>query len=300
MPKQRRWTLAAHERQQVDALRTSASGFRARDVARLVIRSPRVVPELVGSLVSGAVHGARNTSNLVWLLDTERVREVVPDAAAGAAWVDEDLFLGPLLARLEPAMHVLDLGCGGGRIARHVAPRVQEVVCADISASLLREARDNLAGFDNVRYVRTRGFALPEFADRKFDLAYAQGVFSYLDANPVLALLDEVRRTLRPRGICLFNFFTIDGDDSAREAVEAVRRAGRRGQLGGSHPRPYTLAHVKRLYEAAGLAVVEEIYPVDETTQSRTPAIVVGKRETETENVQSTCGRSPRKGNADG
>ena len=98
-----------------------------------------------------AIEGVSNDSGLVWTLDSARVRVLIPDAASGASWTDEAMFLRPLLPLLAPTMRDLEIGCGAGRIARHVAPHVRELVCADVSNILLDEARTHLATHPNVR-----------------------------------------------------------------------------------------------------------------------------------------------------
>jgi SAM-dependent methyltransferase len=93
--------------------------------------------------------------------------------------------LGPLVGR-----RVLDLGCGKGRFAAHLARLGAEVVGLDLSAAMLARA----AGLDRVRASARR---LP-FADGVFDAVVAIEVIEHVGA--VDAVLDEARRVLRPGG----------------------------------------------------------------------------------------------------
>ncbi|MGZ4395472.1 MAG: class I SAM-dependent methyltransferase [Gaiellaceae bacterium] len=165
--------------------------------------------------------------------------------------------LEPLLT---PELRVLDFGCGAGRLTRHVAPKVAEVICADMSPLLLDEAKQALAGAGNVRFVQTDGATLAGIADESVDLVYAQGVFSFLDPNPMLAALDEIRRVLRPDGHLVFNAYTVDRPAWAARTLSQVRDSARRGRFGGAHNRAYTEPQLRAACEVAGLEVERSVY----------------------------------------
>ena len=60
-----------------------------------------------------------------------------------------------------------DVGCGTGRWARFVAPRVEKLYCVDPSAAL-DVARQLLAGTDNCEFTRAKADAMP-IADHAHD-----------------------------------------------------------------------------------------------------------------------------------
>src|SRR5260370_30306252 len=65
----------------------------------------------------------------------------------------------PLVARhLRGARRVLDVGCGEGQVARHIAKLGVEVVGVDPTPSQISAARDRAGG---PCYARARGEALP-------------------------------------------------------------------------------------------------------------------------------------------
>ncbi|HEX8363228.1 MAG TPA: class I SAM-dependent methyltransferase [Longimicrobium sp.] len=72
-----------------------------------------------------------------------------------------------------------DLGCGSGRWARGVAPRVGRLHCADASGDALAVARQNLAHLPNVSFHHASVDALP-FADRSMDFGYCLGVLHHV------------------------------------------------------------------------------------------------------------------------
>lgn len=71
-----------------------------------------------------------------------------------------------------------DIGCGSGRWALLVAPRVGELHCVDPSVAL-EVARKNLIGLENVQFHRVSVDDLP-FADGSLDFAYSLGVLHHV------------------------------------------------------------------------------------------------------------------------
>jgi SAM-dependent methyltransferase len=72
-----------------------------------------------------------------------------------------------------------DLGCGSGRWARFVAPRVGTLHCVDVSPDALNVARRNLADLTNCRFHCASVDAMP-FADASMDFGYSLGVLHHV------------------------------------------------------------------------------------------------------------------------
>jgi SAM-dependent methyltransferase len=72
-----------------------------------------------------------------------------------------------------------DVGCGSGRWAQLVTPRVRLLHCVDASREALEVAQTNLAGATNVRFHLASVNELP-FADGVLDFAYSLGVLHHL------------------------------------------------------------------------------------------------------------------------
>ncbi len=94
---------------------------------------------------------------------------------------------------------VLDLGCGTGVVARHVAAMIHpssRVHAADVSNGLLREAR-RLDAAGRIRWDHIASGALP-YQGAMFDAVLMHTVLSHVpDPASVLA---EAARVLKPRG----------------------------------------------------------------------------------------------------
>jgi SAM-dependent methyltransferase len=249
-----RWEATDEERRIAEAV---SKPLMPKEVARVLLRSPGVVPEAIRLGAGAAVEGVWTSSGLRNLLNAERVREALPDLVPGAAFYSpEQPFLDALLKCLGSELTALDLGCGPGRIARHVAPRVRRLVCADVSRLMITHARNHLADHSNIDYRLVGGRTLGGLPTASFDVVYAHAVFFLFDLVPTLGLLDEVCRVLRPGGAAVISFRTIDCPLWAAQALTDSRVAMRRGH-GAGRFRPYTTAQLEAMFELVGMPVVD-------------------------------------------
>jgi SAM-dependent methyltransferase len=249
-----RWDVTEAELEQAYAVQHTWTPLA---LARTLARSPRLIPEAVRLGLRAAVKGVWSDVELGVILDSERVRHALPDLMRGAVWSPLDAYLHALLPLLDTDARVLEIGCGTGRIARHVAPRVRELVCSDISRFMLREARRNLAELPNVRFAQTRGYWLSGLPDAAFDVVYAHGVFGFFDLLPTLAMLDETRRVLGEGGTSIISFFTMDWPAWVADELDIVRGSATRGSFGARAAKPFTEGQIRALHQAVGLEVVD-------------------------------------------
>lgn len=268
-----RWEISEEERR---AARRVEREWSLGDLARTLTRAPGIGPEVIRRAGRAALAGVWNDLELGVLLDSERVRQALPGTVRGAAWAPDRPFVDALLPHLDPKADALEIGCGVGRIARQVAPKVATLTCSDVSAPMLREARANLGELTNVSWVRTRGYWLETLPDAGFDVVYAHAVLVFFDPYPAIAMLDSIRRVLREGGVCVLDFHTMDGREWAEEAVLTARRYSHRGTFGARVSRPYTRSQVKAMYEATGFEVVETDEGTVTPTDPHPPTIFVG------------------------
>jgi SAM-dependent methyltransferase len=101
-----------------------------------------------------------------------------------------------------------DLGCGTGRWARFVAPRVGTLFCVEASEDALQVAIRNLAGEQNCRFILGSAGALP-FRENTMDFGYALGVLHHT-IDPLNGIRDGVAK-LKPGGVLLlYLYYALD------------------------------------------------------------------------------------------
>lgn len=135
-------------------------------------------------------------------LDRRRTSEFFARAAHGWEQLREELhgshFMRVVLASLlDPALVLVDLGCGTGELLQLLAPRVRHVVGVDRSQEMLQAASARVATHKNAQLVRADLAAIP-LPSCVCDAATMILVLSYLPQPK--AAIGELSRVLRPRG----------------------------------------------------------------------------------------------------
>jgi SAM-dependent methyltransferase len=136
---------------------------------------------------------------------------------------------------------VLDIGCGIGRIAAELAPRVKQVYGIDVSSKMIEAAMRRCAPLANVRLTKGTGRDLREFSDSSFDAAIAVDTFPYLHqsgAALVKSFFEESARVLQPGGDLVILNYSYRENDSL-DTAEVLDMAGACGFdviVGGERP----------------------------------------------------------------
>jgi SAM-dependent methyltransferase len=159
-----------------------------------------------------------------------------------------------LLPLLTPDAVVMDLGCGIGRVARHVAPHCRTLWAVDVSPAMLRLARARLAGAGDVRLARCTGTAVPAVATGTVDLAYSILTLQHVEREDAFLLLREIVRVLRPGGAAYLTFPNLLADGYLAAFVRYAETGEVRNPV---RARFYTPAEAVRVVGAAGLRVQE-------------------------------------------
>ncbi|MFY9552109.1 MAG: class I SAM-dependent methyltransferase [Thermoanaerobaculia bacterium] len=102
---------------------------------------------------------------------------------------------------VRPQWHVLEIGCGVGRLLRPLSARVERAVGVDVSEEMIRRGREYCADRPNVALHRTDG-AVSFLPDRAFDFVFSHIVFQHLPRKSYAErYLIEAHRVLKPGGI---------------------------------------------------------------------------------------------------
>jgi SAM-dependent methyltransferase len=145
-----------------------------------------------------------------------------------AAWAAQaELDVGNMLYQVDRealrGFHVLDIGCGVGRLAHPLAQRAATYTGFDISPSMVGEARRRCAPAENARFFVSDGLSVPEAArDRQYDLALSVAVFIHCPKEISAGLVRSAYASLAPGGQLRFQF---RADPSDTEGLVALQPA---------------------------------------------------------------------------
>jgi predicted TPR repeat methyltransferase len=165
------------------------------------------------------------------------------------AWRLEQAALERVLRRHLPSQQIthLDFACGTGRILEFFAGRVASSTGVDVSASMMKVAREVAPQAELIEADLTQHDVLGE---RRFDLITAFRFFPNAEPELRQAVFSVLGRHLASAGVLIFN--NHKNRDSIRGRLLRLRARG-------SSTGTMTHAEVEALLPAAGLRVVEMI-----------------------------------------
>jgi len=94
----------------------------------------------------------------------------------------------------------LDLGCGIGRLARHVSSDTIYYYGVDYSINMIERAREENKDYLNVTFLTNNGKDLSLFEDDFFDYVFVCLVFQHVPISITLGYIEEVFRVLKEGG----------------------------------------------------------------------------------------------------
>jgi ubiquinone/menaquinone biosynthesis C-methylase UbiE len=102
-------------------------------------------------------------------------------------------------------MKILEVGCGAGRVTKALASVFGEVHGVDISAEMVRLARQALRPCGNAIVYQNNGVDLSVVPTNQFDFAFSYLVFQHIPSRAIVHnYLREVHRLLRPGALFKF------------------------------------------------------------------------------------------------
>ena len=181
----------------------------------------------------------RARENALYFVDNElSYRE--PDAEAFWRGGEEvvDKILGSVGAAVSPADHVVDIGCGVGRLTRALAGRADRVTGIDVSSEMLTRARELNPDLTSVDWIQGDGESLQPIGDSSKDGCFSHVVFQHIpDAEVTLNYVHEIGRVLRPGGWAVFVLSTDPSVHRQRPGFgQRLRSLAGLAPRGGDHP----------------------------------------------------------------
>jgi SAM-dependent methyltransferase len=121
---------------------------------------------------------------------------------------------------------VADIGCGSGRWAQVVAPRVGHLVLIDASPEAIKVAKSNLQGVPNVTFLNASVGSLP-IQDASLDFAYSLGVLHHVP-DTAAAIASVAAKLKRGAPFLLYLYYAFDNRGRAYRALWRVSDGIRR------------------------------------------------------------------------
>jgi len=119
-----------------------------------------------------------------------------------------------------------DIGCGSGRWAQVVAPRVGHLMLIDASPDALNVAKANLSGVANVSFINAPVGALP-IQDASLDFAYSLGVLHHVP-DTAAAISEVAAKLKRGAPFLVYLYYAFDNRGPAYRALWRISDRVRR------------------------------------------------------------------------
>ena len=105
------------------------------------------------------------------------------------------------------SLHMLEIGCGLGRMTHHFSSLFGKVYAVDVSGEMLNRAKGYWGHLQNVEWMLGNGESLQTMASESVDFVFSFWVLQHIpDSNVVLNHIRESERVLRRDGIALLQF----------------------------------------------------------------------------------------------
>ena len=116
-------------------------------------------------------------------------------------------FLELLGPHINSSWHVLDVGCGIGRMIRPMASHFECISGVDVSGEMVSKARHWLRNIENATVFENNGIDLKLFESSQFELVYSSIAFQHMPREVFDNYLSEINRVLKPNGFLEFQMY---------------------------------------------------------------------------------------------
>ena len=151
-------------------------------------------------------------------------------------WASGELDLDKILAQqgvaIKPTDHVVEIGCGAGRMTRAIAARAGRVSAIDVAPKMLEIARAQNAELSNVDWMLGDGTTLAEVPDASADACFSFVVLQHIpDTEVTFGYVREMSRVLKPGSWAVFQVSNAPEIHRPRRRGPRARWAAFRGRM---------------------------------------------------------------------
>ncbi|MBL8187024.1 MAG: class I SAM-dependent methyltransferase, partial [Acidobacteria bacterium] len=148
----------------------------------------------------------RAEENSRWYINTVRLDQTEAEFDATGLNEINTLILPELTlmtgGRNPRDLKFLEIGCGIGRMTKHLAAIFGEVHATDVSGEMIRQARERLKDLPNVHLHETSGVDFAALPNDFFDIAFSAYVFQHVPSKAVIeSNIRDAYRAVKPGGI---------------------------------------------------------------------------------------------------
>ena len=148
----------------------------------------------------------RASENSKWYINTVRLDQTETEFDATGLNEVNTLILPELVlmtdGRDPRELKFLEIGCGIGRMTKHLAAIFGEVHSTDVSGEMIRQAKERLRDLPNVHLHETSGVDFAALPDDYFDVAFSAYVFQHVPSKAVIeSNIRDAYRVVKPGGI---------------------------------------------------------------------------------------------------
>ncbi len=162
----------------------------------------------------------RARENARWYINTVKKDQSEEEFdSTGRPEVERFVLADPLLARGHDLrqLRLLEIGCGIGRLTKHLAAAFGEVHATDVSGEMITLGSERLRHHPNVFMHETNGLDFAALPCDYFDMIFSVYVFQHVpDVSVIHSNIRDACRVLKPGGLFKFQVSGVDHEAYAR------------------------------------------------------------------------------------
>lgn len=144
---------------------------------------------------------------------------------------------------LTPTSRFIEIGCGDGRLSRHIARQVKQVFACDVSHTISQTPEPMPANLQN---LQIDGVTLP-LPDKSIDVVYSNQLMEHLHPEDVEEQLQHIVRVLVPGGVYLcVTPNRLSGPHDISQGFDEIAT--------GFHLKEYTIGELEPLLRQVGFS----------------------------------------------